>query len=330
VAITEPNNTISNANDSGLSPNGQQSVVLNGAIESTSDVDLIKLASLSQGNVVTLNIEAREFGSNLDSILRVFDSTGNQKAVDDDDANDLAPFEQQTLDSYIKYDVDASGDYYVGVSSFANFNYDPNVEGTGSGFSTGDYDLAISVFNGIKGTEGSDDLTGTANSDYLEGFGGNDRLSGGDQKDALLGGAGNDELRGDAGDDLLRGGEGADLLRAGDGNDTLGGEAGNDALYSGQGSDLFVIGSGTDAIFDFSDGQDLILLTNGIRFEDLTIGASTTGGTGTTISNSTGVLALLSGVDPSLITANDFVGAAIVSPLAATIAPEAINADVAK
>ncbi|MGL5805774.1 MAG: calcium-binding protein [Xenococcaceae cyanobacterium] len=330
MAITEPNNTISNANDSGLSPNGQQSVVLNGAIESTTDVDLIKLPSLNQGNVVTLNIEAREIGSNLDSVLRVFDATGSEKVVDDDDANNLAPFEQQTLDSYIKYDVNASGDYYVGVSSYANFTYDPNVEGTSSGNTTGDYDLAISVFNGIKGTESGDSLTGTANSDYLEGLGGNDTLSGGDQKDALLGGAGNDELLGNGGDDLLRGGDGNDLLRGGDGNDTLGGEAGKDSLYGGLGSDLFVIGSGSDTIFDFGDGQDLILLTDGVRFQDLTIGASTTGGTGTTLSNSAGVLATLPGVDSSLITADDFVGAATVSPFAAIVGSTAINADVTK
>ncbi|MGL5795582.1 MAG: hypothetical protein ACRC06_14510, partial [Waterburya sp.] len=75
MAIVEPNDTISNANDSGLSSPGN-SAVLNGSIESTTDVDLVKF-QLDQGDVVTLNIEAQENGSGLDSVLRIFDSTGN-------------------------------------------------------------------------------------------------------------------------------------------------------------------------------------------------------------------------------------------------------------
>ncbi|PSB05519.1 hypothetical protein C7B62_25050 [Pleurocapsa sp. CCALA 161] len=47
-------------------------------------------------------------------------------------------------------------------------------------------------------------------------------------------------------------------------NDTLGCEAGNDALYGGSGNDIFVIGDGQDNIFDFVDGSDQILLTNGL------------------------------------------------------------------
>jgi Ca2+-binding RTX toxin-like protein len=310
MSIIEPNNTISTANDSGLTSPGN-AAVLNGEIESTSDVDLIKL-QLDQGNVVTLNIEAQENGSSLDSIVRVFDSTGSEQAVNDDSAG---PFENFSLDSYLAYTAGETGDYYVGVSDFPNFSYDPNVENSGEGSDpVGEYDLAISIFNGINGTDGSDRLTGTGESDYIQGLAGNDSITGGGQNDNLLGDAGNDFLTGNAGDDLLRGGDGNDVLRSGDGNDTLGGEIGNDSLYGGRGIDLFVIGDGQDRIFDFADGSDQILVSNVSTFEDLTITASTTGGSGTTISSFGNVIANLTGVSPDVITSDDFSFPEAVSP----------------
>jgi serralysin len=310
MAIFEPNDTISNANDTGLSSPGN-SAVLNGSIESTTDVDILKF-QLDQGDVVTLNIEAQENGSSLDSILRVFDSSGNELAVNDDSSG---VFENSSLDSYLAYTATSDGDYYVGVSDFPNFSYDPNVENSGEGSDpTGDYDLAISIFNGITGTDSGNRLTGTGESDYIQGLGGNDSLSGGGQKDNLLGDAGNDFVVGGDGDDLLRGGDGNDVLRGENGNDTLGGEAGNDALYGGQGNDIFVIGDGQDNIFDFADGSDQMLLTNGLTFDDLTITASTSGGTGTTISGFGSVIANLTGVSPDVITADDFSFSEAVSP----------------
>jgi Ca2+-binding RTX toxin-like protein len=310
MSIIEPNNTISTANDSGLSSPGNQAV-LNGEIESPSDVDLIKL-QLDQGDVVTLNIEAQENGSSLDSIVRVFDSTGSEQAVNDDSAG---PFENFSLDSYLAYTAGETGDYYVGVSGYPNFSYDPNVENSGGGrISVGEYDLAISIFNGINGTDGSERLTGTGESDYIQGLAGNDTISGGGEKDNLLGDAGNDFITGGAGDDLLRGGEGNDVLRSQNGNDTLGGETGNDSLYGGGGNDLFVIGEGQDRIFDFVDGTDQILVSNVSTFEDLTITASTTGGTGTTISSFGNVIANLTGVSPDVITSDDFSFPEAVSP----------------
>jgi serralysin len=310
MPIIEPNDTISNANDSGLTSPGN-AAVLSGEIESTSDVDFIKL-QLDQGDVVTLNIEAQENGSSLDSIVRVFDSAGSELAVNDDSAG---VFENFSLDSYLAYTAGETGDYYVGVSDFPNFSYDPNVENSGEGSDpVGEYDLAISIFNGINGTDGSDRLTGTGESDYIQGLAGNDTISGGGQKDNLLGDAGNDFMTGGAGDDLLRGGDGNDVLRSQNGNDTLGGEAGNDSLYGGRGDDIFVIGDGQDRIFDFVDGSDQMLLTNGLTFDDLTITASTTGGSGTTISGFGSVIANLTGVSPDVITSDDFSFTEVVSP----------------
>jgi serralysin len=309
--MTEPNNTIYEAEDTGLSSSGQKNIVLSDSIDPTSDVDLYRL-QVDQGDVVTFNIEAQENGSELDSVVRLFDPNGSELAVNDDSQG---PFEPFSLDSYLEYTATTTQDYYVGVSNYANFDYDPNTEGTGTpGFSTGDYDLAITIFNGINGTEGADNLTGTSGQDYISGLGGNDTLSGGGQKDYLLGGTGNDFLRGDRGDDLLRGGEGTDVIRAGSGNDTLGGEAGRDSLYGGEGSDIFAIGSEQDTIFDFRDGSDLLLLTDGSSFSDLNITLGTSSGTSTVISSFGSDIATLIGISPDQIDSNDFVGSEVVSP----------------
>ena len=296
-------NTIFTANDSGISPQGQQNIVLNDEIASNADVDLFRL-NLEAGDVATFNIEAQEFGSPLDSILRVFNSEGSELTFDDDGN---APFEEFSLDSYIEYQVEADGEYYVGVSSFANFDYDPVNGSHTEGSSSGDYDLAISVFNGINGTSGADNLSGTEESDFIQGFDGNDTLNGAEQKDNLLGGSGNDVLTGRDGDDLLRGEAGFDVLRGGRGNDTLGGGDGQNRLSGGLGNDIFAIGSGEDTINDFRDGSDKLLLTGDLEFtpfEELTISAV---GTGTTISAFNNTYATLTGISPDRITTDDIV-----------------------
>ena len=296
-------NTIATANESGISPDGQQNVVLNDAIAFNSDVDLFRL-NLEAADVATFNIEAVEFGSSLDSVLRVFDSEGNELAFDDDGN---APFEDASFDSYLEFTPETDGEYYVGVSSFSNFDYDPVNGGNAGGLSSGDYDLAISVFDGIDGTDGADNLSGGDSSDFIRGLGGNDTLSGNGDKDNLLGGSGNDVLTGGDGDDLLQGGDGFDVLRGGNGNDTLGGGTGQNNLYGGQGNDIFAIGEGEDTVFDFQDGSDKLLLTGSldfVAFEDLSISASDTG---TTIGTSDTTFATLTGISPDQITADDLV-----------------------
>jgi Ca2+-binding RTX toxin-like protein len=304
MAITEPNNTISSANDSGISPRGEKALVFSSEIDSYSDVDLVKLR-VKAGNVVTVNIDALKNGSTLDSVVRVFDVNGNEKAVNDDNAE---PLENRSLDSYLEYTADAFSDYYVGVSSYNNFGYDPLLEGTESGGSTGNYDLAINVFNGFVGTEAGDNLSGTTQADYLKGLEGNDTLIGNGQNDYLLGNGGKDLLLGGAGDDLLLGGAGIDVLKGGSGNDTLGGELGSDRLQGAEGADVFAIGS-ADRIIDFEDGSDLMLLRNGLTFADIAIAASTSGDTGTTLSYYEEIIATLVGIDPTQVSADDFVGA---------------------
>ena len=66
---------------------------------------------------------------------------------------------------------------------------------------------------------------------------------------------GNDELHGSNGDDRLEGNGG---------DDTIQGRGGNDHLYGGSGSDVFLVDGdnrdGHDEIYDFGDGEDLIVL----------------------------------------------------------------------
>lgn len=139
----EPNDIISDANDSGVSSSGTRSTILNGSISPNNDVDLYQFQANS-GEGILLDVDSAEFNSGLDSILRLFDANGNELAVSDDTP---APGEPFTVDSYIGFQTNTTGDYFVGVSSFANFSYDPINGGSSgdSGGSSGDYDLEISL-----------------------------------------------------------------------------------------------------------------------------------------------------------------------------------------
>ncbi len=106
-------------------------------VDPVGDVDLYSL-QLAAGDRLVADIEAQSTGSSLDTLLRLFDSTGNELSFNDDDGTG-------SLDSLIEFTVPADGTYYVGVSDFGNFFYDPNVEGSGGGSSTGVYDLKLLV-----------------------------------------------------------------------------------------------------------------------------------------------------------------------------------------
>ncbi|MBD2040332.1 calcium-binding protein, partial [Microcoleus sp. FACHB-672] len=77
-------------------------------------------------------------------------------------------------------------------------------------------------------------------------------------------------------------------------------------LIGGAGSDLFVlkVGAGSDTITDFTDGEDLLGLSAGLTFENLTI---TAGNNATLILAGDELLASLNGAVAGLITVNDFV-----------------------
>ena len=147
VSDEDADNTISEAIDSNISSTGTTSNVLTDSIDSMSDVDIYSF-QLDAGDGVTFDLNAATQNSNLDSYLRLFDSEGNELAFDDDDDNNVV-VENTTADSLLNFVADTSGKYYIGVSSQGNSTYDAingstNFSNT-SGFSTGDYELAIDI-----------------------------------------------------------------------------------------------------------------------------------------------------------------------------------------
>ncbi|MGB7520642.1 MAG: tandem-95 repeat protein, partial [Spirulinaceae cyanobacterium] len=168
----------------------------------------------------------------------------------------------------------------------------------------------------ITGGEGNDFLDGGADNDQLFGEVGNDQIFGGEGDDFLSGGLGNDFLDGGAGDDILfgnlendtlLGGAGNDLIRGGEGDDLIDGGTGSDRLFGDGGADKFLLqlGAGGDLIFDFTDGEDTFLLTNGLTFGQLSV---TSNGYSTLISDtaSSEVLVSVLGVSSSVINEADF------------------------
>ena len=80
---------------------------------------------------------------------------------------------------------------------------------------------------------------------------------------------------------------------------------GDDTLTGSEGADRFVlsVAQGSDLITDFTDGVDLLALSGGLTFNQLTI---TAGNGSTLISVGNQLLATLNGVQPTVITADDF------------------------
>jgi Ca2+-binding RTX toxin-like protein len=180
-----------------------------------------------------------------------------------------------------------------------------------------DYILGNDGNDTINAGDGNDIAFGNEGADLIFGFFGNDTLSGGQDNDSLDGGEGNDLLFGDDGNDVLLGGDGNDKLDGGNGNDILNGGAGDDFLNGGAGDDTLIGGEGNDVfllnpslggdiiIMDFHKGEDLIGLTSGLSFNQLSI-SSSNNETLITVTDTNQLLAKLKGVTPGMLTASDF------------------------
>ena len=155
----------------------------------------------------------------------------------------------------------------------------------------------------LKGGRGNDLLNGGRGLDALDGGQGNDLLNGGADNDTLVGGDGNDTLDGGRGNDILTGGDGIDILLGSDGNDTLNGGGNNDTLTGGNGRDTFVlsVGEGVDIITDF-DTKDLIGLAGGLGIGDLSFA-----GNDILVSDTSQLLATLTGIDTASLNSSQFV-----------------------
>ncbi|WP_448565032.1 calcium-binding protein [Trichothermofontia sp.] len=203
------------------------------------------------------------------------------------------------------------------------------ITGNDTVFGDGDNDF-------IYGGQGNDILYGNRGDDRIYGGKGDDTVYGGKENDFIRGDEDRDFLRGDLdddsiyggkGDDSLYGGKGNDILNGDDGNDVLFGDLGADRLFGGAGRDLFVVGRVTgettrttggsllteaDIIEDFQDGVDLIGLSGGLTFANLSITEGTGVLAGSTIIQDTlagatpEFLAIIRGVSPANISEADF------------------------
>jgi len=172
----------------------------------------------------------------------------------------------------------------------------------------------------LNGNAGDDDIDGGSENDVLRGDVGNDTVRAGSGDDTATGGEGNDNVLGGSGDDILAGasgddtvlgtaddddlsgGSGEDLILGGGGDDTLNGGPGDDTSQGGDGDDTFVLGvsDGIDTITDFEIGADVIGLSGGLSFADLTL-------SGSNILSDEETLAVLTGVDAETLDQFDFV-----------------------
>ena len=161
----EPNNLISEATDSALNFNGDRTVTFSNSIDKVSDIDLYRF-ELERGQGITLDINTNNAANtaNFDSFLRVFDADGKELAFNDDSAQ----AEVSDLDSYLGFIANSTGEYYVGVSSFANKNYNPlngDVDLLQDNFVPGAYDLTLNIVEVIADSDPDNTITEAINSE---------------------------------------------------------------------------------------------------------------------------------------------------------------------
>lgn len=151
--VGEPSDTLTQAIDTGIGTQqvakftGTGSIGDNAALtNSTSDVDLFSVR-LEAGERLVIDVKGSQQAAFFDGILRLFDSNGVELAVNDD----FVP--GATLDPRIDFTATTPGTYFVGVSGFANFFYNPQLAGSGSNFfgsqfSTGPYTITLEKVSG--------------------------------------------------------------------------------------------------------------------------------------------------------------------------------------
>ncbi len=162
-------------------------------------------------------------------------------------------------------------------------------------------------------------LAGAGNNKMYTGLGndiintgdGNNLIYAGKGKNTITTGAGNDTIYAGAGNDTIYAGAGDDFIYAGRGDNILYGGTGNDTLSSGRGRDVFVLtpGEGASTIIKFDISKDLLGLTEGLTYEELSITQGTNGGeffTQISVANSNDLLATLNWVEADTITSSSF------------------------
>ncbi|MDJ0569441.1 MAG: S8 family serine peptidase [Pleurocapsa sp. MO_192.B19] len=96
------------------------------------DVDFYRLNSPTAG-ILEIDIDSESEASiidSVDSVVVLFDANGNQIGLNDD---------TDTIDSRLRFQIEANTDYYAAVTGFGNQDFAPFALGSGSGGDTGEY-----------------------------------------------------------------------------------------------------------------------------------------------------------------------------------------------
>jgi len=122
----------------------------------TVDCDVFQI-NLAAGQQLTADIDAQAVDAGgslgtLNSFLRLFNSTGTLLASNDDGRDPETGVTSD--DSLLTFTAAVTGTYYLGVSAATNANYNPvtgntTSTSTGSSTETGDYQLQVSVTDGL-------------------------------------------------------------------------------------------------------------------------------------------------------------------------------------
>jgi hypothetical protein len=141
--VPEDNGSIPLAGETGLSTGEQvrtEGTIGDGphgeAGDGTGDFDYYAIRGASAGQTFTADTDTE--GSDLDSMLLLWDAAGNEVAFNDDDG--------VSLDSRLTARLPAAGDYFLMVSGFPSLPNDPFDSGSGTGAgSEGDYSLTLGL-----------------------------------------------------------------------------------------------------------------------------------------------------------------------------------------
>lgn len=116
---------------------GYSELTVAGSISLAGDVDLFSIVLIA-GDTLTADVDAAVQGSTLDSVLRIFDSTGMQVGGGFNDDSG------RSTDSLLPYTATISGQFYVGISSHLNADYNPLTGAGTPGTTLGAYSLRLS------------------------------------------------------------------------------------------------------------------------------------------------------------------------------------------
>ncbi|WP_392533934.1 S8 family serine peptidase [Nostoc sp. C117] len=135
------------------------------------DVDIFKVVAPDNG-ILLIDVDTPYQNGFVDSLLRVFDTSGNQLFVNDDaqsfdsslnyteftdsrypnlifeDPSDRTYYQGHTSDSFIGLEVERGETLYIGISDYENSSYNPNnLNGRSASGTGGKFDLTVQFFN---------------------------------------------------------------------------------------------------------------------------------------------------------------------------------------